>query len=501
VTTVTRSGNATIAGSVAGLPNSLTIKDNANLAIAATLYGDNSFARTNVSLLDGSNTFTAIAHDLHGRGDTNVVTVYNPVTVAYQYDVRGNMTNNGRQILTYDDGNQLISLLQSNACKSELSYDGLMRLRIRRDFGWLTTLNGWQCTNEVRYVYDGRLVVQERDAHDIAIVTYTRGNDLSGALAGAGGIGGLLARTDMRLLAIGSSGAHSYYYADGEGNVTMLIDQNQVPVAKYRYDPFGNVISAIGPIANVNLYRFSSKEYNPDYDIYYFGFRFYIPSLQRWLNRDPSEESGGFNLYGFVENDPNGFIDFYGLGGCHVWDIYNDPKANQQMDRRQAAENQKDTDLLKALAKQAAEMAKQSLNPESMIAGAFPAGGMGGAAKSLGGAAKAVSAADTAAAMAARDRVLAKIAENVANKTLSQNRANNISTVVGAVDTSTGKAVAAAKTSGIHGNQCAEDLAAKALGGDNPNIRYTPAIRPRNDKVIPPCDNCAAKYSGRFLTP
>ncbi len=42
--------------------------------------------------------------------------------------------------------------------------------------------------------------------------TYTRGLDLSGTLEGAGGIGGLLART--------LSGASYYYHADGNGNVT-----------------------------------------------------------------------------------------------------------------------------------------------------------------------------------------------------------------------------------------------------------------------------------------
>lgn len=32
---------------------------------------------------------------------------------------------------------------------------------------------------------------------------------------------------------------------------------------------------------------------------------FYNPSTGRWLSRDPIEERGGRNLYGFVENNPN----------------------------------------------------------------------------------------------------------------------------------------------------------------------------------------------------
>ena len=41
----------------------------------------------------------------------------------------------------------------------------------------------------------------------------------------------------------------------------------------------------------------------------YYGFRYYGPSLGRWLNRDPGLESGGINLYGFVFNNPIVYVD------------------------------------------------------------------------------------------------------------------------------------------------------------------------------------------------
>lgn len=50
---------------------------------------------------------------------------------------------------------------------------------------------GWQQTNEVHYVYDGTLAIQERwlnlqpaTSNFQQLVTYTRGNDLSGSLEG-----------------------------------------------------------------------------------------------------------------------------------------------------------------------------------------------------------------------------------------------------------------------------------------------------------------------------
>jgi hypothetical protein len=39
----------------------------------------------------------------------------------------------------------------------------------------------------------------------------------------------------------------------------------------------------------------------------------YDSAMGRWLNRDPIEENGGFNLYGFVGNDAVIHIDKYGL--------------------------------------------------------------------------------------------------------------------------------------------------------------------------------------------
>ncbi len=350
LTTITRANTYTVAGSVSTNPTSVTVKDNANSAVAATVYGDNTFARDSVTLLDGTNTFTAIAQDSLSRKDTNVVAAYLPATVTHYYDVRGNLTNDGRRVFYYDDENQLTSVTVSNAWRSEFSYDGMLRRRVRKEYTWQSS--AWVKTNEVRYVYDGMLVVQERDANNLALVSYTRGNDLSATSQGAGGIGGLLARTDNGQLIAGSATAHAYYHADGNGNITALVNTNQLLAAKYAYDPYGNLLGLSGPLAEANSYRFSSKEYQANAGLYYYGFRFYEPNLQRWLNRDPLGDIGSLalvtsdlapvvdfdnddgemrddkfldgwtqvnrNLYGGIGNDPVNRIDPVGLAssGC-----------------------------------------------------------------------------------------------------------------------------------------------------------------------------------------
>ena len=121
--------------------------------------------------------------------------------------------------------------------------------------------SGWVQTNIVYYVYDGNVVIQERDINNLPTATYTRGKDLSGSLQGAGGIGGLLARTDN------TTGQPAFYHADGNGNVTMLVNSAQAVVAKYLYDAFGNTLSLSGPLAFANLYRFSSKETHPEFGL------------------------------------------------------------------------------------------------------------------------------------------------------------------------------------------------------------------------------------------
>jgi len=87
----------------------------------------------------------------------------------------------------------------------------------------------------------------------------------------------------------------------------------QLLVAKYLYDPFGFLIDRSGPVAEANLYRWSSKEYHVASGLSYYGFRYYDAGLQRWINADPIQEFGGINLFRFVGNSPIDVVDPNGL--------------------------------------------------------------------------------------------------------------------------------------------------------------------------------------------
>ena len=296
LTTETNGGTLTVMGTTTPIATNVTVNSS-----NAVIYGDSTFAATNMP--PGTN-YMALALG-NGLAATNSVTVNLASNAVFQYDGNGNLTNDGLRNFVYDDENQLIQVSVSNQWMSQFVYDAAMRRRIRKEYSWQS--GSWAETNEIHYVYDGNVVVQETSSNDVVLVTYARGMDLSGSLQGAGGIGGLLARTDTN--------GPTYYHADGIGNIMILVNASQVPVAKYLYDAFGNLISKTGSLADANLYRFSSKEAHLNSGMVYYLYRFYDPNLQRWLNRDPIEEGGGINLYSFVANaSPNNF-DYNGLIG------------------------------------------------------------------------------------------------------------------------------------------------------------------------------------------
>lgn len=117
--------------------------------------------------------------------------------------------------------------------------------------------------------------------------------------------------------AVGSSGSWDirYAHADGNGNVMALTTSTGAASARYRYSPYGELISATdvdaSGWASRNVHRFSTKPIQES-GLYYYGYRHYDPVTGRWPSRDPIEEEGGYNLYGFVVNDPANSWDLLG---------------------------------------------------------------------------------------------------------------------------------------------------------------------------------------------
>ena len=195
-------------------------------------------------------------------------------------------------------------------------YDGLHRRILRTTKEW----NGsaWVIIGTSRFLYDGWNVKEEytiTSGTQALARTHTWGADLSGTLQGAGGVGGLLLTEEIN----GNLTTAYHYQYDGNGNVTEISTAAGTTAATYRYDAFGNALVASGAYAAQNRYRFSTKPLDteiPSAALYYYGYRFYDPVTGRWPSRDPIEEEGGINLYGFILNSPIGTYDLLGLSSC-----------------------------------------------------------------------------------------------------------------------------------------------------------------------------------------
>ena len=209
------------------------------------------------------------------------------VLICNRLNMYDNLVSLGPWTYAYDAANRL-TMVSSNGVPLVTNADDAQGRRVRKATpGAITT-----------FFYDDWNLVEERIActnGTTSTIQYHWGTDLSGSLHGAGGIGGLLY--------LKRNGTIYVPLYDANGNVTKCLDANGSVVASYTYDAFGNLLSQSGDLADTFAFRFSTKYYDAESGLTYFGRRFYLPSLRRWLNRDPLEEQGGVNLYGFCGNN------------------------------------------------------------------------------------------------------------------------------------------------------------------------------------------------------
>ncbi len=275
-------------------------------------YQYDAIGNRDISTLGAENSQASIDYQ------TNALNQYEAITGGslndLQYDEDGNLigyTKNGKKYLSvYNAENRLIKVAAVDPSlgdtKSEFLYDYMGR-RVSKT---VSTWNGasWQQAKIKLFIYDGWNLIAERDETKQTQAVYAWGLDLSGSLQGAGGIGGLLARVD-----VAADKAHLYLY-DANGNVGQLVDaEDGVLEAAYEYDPYGNGIRAQGAYAEMNPFRFSTKYCDSEIGLYYYGYRYYVPELGRWLTRDPLSEEGGLNLYALILNNAINGIDLIGL--------------------------------------------------------------------------------------------------------------------------------------------------------------------------------------------
>ena len=330
-------------------------KDAIGETTVTNVFGYNSLSELDVAVM-GTNQFgyqydaignrqaaiDNVSTNVYEANALNQYTSILPADETLAYDADGNMISDGTLSYSWDAENRLVEIrpAATNAGSKMVQYlyDYQGRRVGKRTFAWGTFggNDGWYWADGRYFVYDGWNLIGEYEppARPATLVPYASatnmfllgvggatnacyvwGLDLSGSLQGAGGVGGLLFRS------VPDSNAYDYAFCDANGNVTGLVDTNGNAVARYDYDPYGNITSQSGDRADANSFRFSSKYWEGELGIYYYGYRFYSPQLGRWIGRDPIEEGGGANLYRFVGNIPINRIDFLGLWESRVHEI------------------------------------------------------------------------------------------------------------------------------------------------------------------------------------
>jgi RHS repeat-associated protein len=197
---------------------------------------------------------------------SNRLTQFGPSSLSY--DANGNLTSDGTHAYTWDARNHLASI--SGAVSASFAYDPFGR-RVSKTLGAATT----------DYLYDGANPVQE----------------LSGGVPSANLLTGLgvdeyFQRTDAN--------GPANFLTDALGSTIALTDPAGNTLARYMYDPYGNV-TMTG--SSVNPYQFTGREYDAT-GLYYYRARYYSPLFQRFISEDPFGFQGGFNFYQYVGNQP-----------------------------------------------------------------------------------------------------------------------------------------------------------------------------------------------------
>ncbi|OBS34448.1 RHS repeat-associated core domain-containing protein [Pseudomonas syringae] len=235
------------------------------------------------------------------------------VDFATSFDANGNLLQLVRgQVMGWNARNQLalVTLLQRKDAASDEEryvYDGQGQ-RCRK----ISTAqaSGRTLINEVRYL-PGLEIRTTADGETLHVVTAQAGRNSVRVLHWEAGKPGAVENDQVR-----------YSLGDHLGSSTLELDQQGGLISQESYYPFGGTAwwaarSAVE--AKYKTVRYSGKERDAS-GLYYYGFRYYAPWLQRWINPDPAGDVDGLNLYGYVKNSPITYYDRLGYMGKHAFE-------------------------------------------------------------------------------------------------------------------------------------------------------------------------------------
>jgi RHS repeat-associated protein len=131
---------------------------------------------------------------------------------------------------------------------------------------------------------------------------------------------GRIALTDTRTTGSGTEPAQllRYQYSNHLSTATLELDDAAAIISYEEYYPYGSTSFQCGRSgAEVSLkrYRYCAAERDEENGFYYFGARYYVPWLARWVSCDPLESKyAGLSPYNYSFNNPVVWNDLSGMG-------------------------------------------------------------------------------------------------------------------------------------------------------------------------------------------
>ena len=99
---------------------------------------------------------------------------------------------------------------------------------------------------------------------------------------------------------------YRYNLTDHLGSSSLELDSEGEVISQETYHPYGSTAWFAGRSeveASYKTVRYSGKERDAT-GLYYYGFRYYAPWLQRWINPDPAGDVDGLNFFKMLGNSP-----------------------------------------------------------------------------------------------------------------------------------------------------------------------------------------------------
>jgi RHS repeat-associated protein len=215
-------------------------------------------------------------------------------TYTYQYDAFGNLTkktekaSGNYKLYTWNVWDQLTKVESFDSDdkslkKVEFAYGPLGRRLFK-------TVDG---TTEKRYLYSGSNMIAIMEGYNLTLIKRFIYDEA----------------IDAPLSMVDVANTQNYYYhKDHLGSIVGLSDSVPNSTEYYTYDAYGKTVK-YSNIDTGNPFAYTGREMD-DKDLYYYRSRYYDPTVGRFLSEDPiGFNSGDFNFYRYVRNDPVNYND------------------------------------------------------------------------------------------------------------------------------------------------------------------------------------------------